>query len=722
MKETSRASGTGRWAAVSAPPPVFGGSPVSSERASRRPRRSPGAARSWPEACPIHVLLIEPHEGDAAQVRRMLMAAGSDYRLEHTRSLDKGLELLSGERFDVVLIDLDGSNGENSPLTRVRSVAPETAVIALSSEERASGIATVHSGAQDHLSKSELVTTALIRSMRYAVERQRLVSELRQRIQEAESNAQAFATIVRTAGDAIVIVDGDGCVRLVNPAAEQLFGRSAAELVGQPFGFPLAVGDTTEIDVMTRGREHAVAELRVTRSEWHGEPAYLAALRDITERRRSEERERRLIRAQGARAEAEAAERRAQFLGEASRILLSSFDYQHTLQSLARLAVPILGDCCLIDVVETHGRVDRVGVACDPEDEASFGDRLRKAQLDLSLDAGVGRVLRSHVPELLEMLDDESRAGIAGSEADALVGNGYRGALLVPLANHHAVGCMTFLYKKPQGRYRPVDVATAEDLARRALAAVENSRLFEQAQKANKAKADFLAVMSHELRTPLNAIIGYSDLLLMGVPEPIPASSQEQVEKVRLSGRHLLSLIEEILSFARMEAGRERVQAEPVSLLDLTKEAAEMAEPLASAKRIGFAVDLPQQDTMLTTDPGKVRQILLNLLSNAVKFTHEGEVRLIAERQDDWIEFRVRDTGIGIDGENVARIFEPFWQVEPSRTRRAEGTGLGLSVARRLARLLGGEVTVSSKPEDGTTFSVRLPLRIPDAPDDESGP
>ena len=682
---------------------------MSSRRASRSVDRTDDAAA--PAIRPIRVLLIEPHEGDAAQVRRMLMAAGSAYEVDHARSLDDGVERLKRRSFDVVLIDLDAVDGMTSPLESIRAAAPDAALIALSAEDGTSGVATVHRGAQDHLAKSELVTSALVRSMRYAVERQRLVSELRQRIREAEASAEAFGTIFRTTADAMVIVDAEGCVKLVNPAAERLFGRSAAELIGELFGFPIVAGDTAEIDVLRRDGERAVGELRVSSSEWAGEPAHLAAIRDITERRKVEKQKRELIREQAARAEAEAAERRARLLGEASRILLSSFDVRRTLQALAEVAVPLLGDCCIIDVVERDGRLQRVGVASGPAGDPDLAERLRAAEPDFTIDAGVSRVLRTHVPELIELMDDETRRAIAGEAAEVLDTAGYRGGLIVPLANSEAVGCMTFLYTEPRGRYRPVDVATAEDLARRALLAVENARLYDEAQKANKAKADFLAVMSQELRTPLNAIIGYSDLLLMGVPAAVPPAARQQVEKVRISGRHLLSLIEEILSYARMEAGRERVQIQPASLLELTREVVEMTEPLARARAVAFEVKVPDRDTRLSTDPAKIRQILLNLLSNAVKFTSEGEIRLVAEARDSWVEFTVTDTGIGIGPEHLPHIFEPFWQAESSRTRRAEGTGLGLSVARRFAHLLGGDITVTSRPGKGTTFSVRVPVR-----------
>lgn len=233
------------------------------------------------------------------------------------------------------------------------------------------------------------------------------------------------------------------------------------------------------------------------------------------------------------------------------------------------------------------------------------------------------------------------------------------------------------------------------------------------AEDANRAKSGFLATMSHELRTPLNAMIGYTDLLQMGVPEPIADGPREQVRRIGLSARHLLQLIEEILSFSRLEAGREEVQPEPVDLGELMAEVSAILEPLAQEKGLRFAVRRPADLAEVETDPRKLRQILINLAGNAVKFTAAGEIALRVRESDGWICFEVRDTGIGIAAEHLSLIFEPFRQVQTERSERAHGTGLGLSVSRGLARLLGGELSVESVLGAGSTFVLRLPLRPP---------
>jgi signal transduction histidine kinase len=240
---------------------------------------------------------------------------------------------------------------------------------------------------------------------------------------------------------------------------------------------------------------------------------------------------------------------------------------------------------------------------------------------------------------------------------------------------------------------------------------VENARLYHETQVASKAKSDFIATMSHELRTPLNAILGYVDLLLAGVPEPLPVPAEAQVERVKVAARHLLELIEGILLFSRLELNKEEVRLEEVQLSEIMSETATVIEPLARARGLEFKTESPDDPVVLRTDPARVRQILVNLLGNAVKFTDEGEISLCTCVRDARVVFEVCDTGIGIPPEHLETIFEPFHQIEQGPRRREGGTGLGLSLSRRLAQLLGGDVTVESTPGRGSRFILQLPLR-----------
>lgn len=260
-----------------------------------------------------------------------------------------------------------------------------------------------------------------------------------------------------------------------------------------------------------------------------------------------------------------------------------------------------------------------------------------------------------------------------------------------------------------------VDLLALEQQARataeRARVEAETARA--EAERANTIKTDFLAIMSHELRTPLTAIMGYEELLSDGITGPVTDLQRQQLGRINASARHLLGLIDEILTFARVDIGRERVRWESLSVNQTITDAASLIEPLASAKKLKYVIELLDEDQAIQTDATKFRQMLVNLLSNGVKFTDQGEVRLATSVSGSVLEIRVSDTGVGISPENFESVFEPFWQVEQTATRKAGGTGLGLSVTRKLARLLGGDVTIVSRVGAGTTFVLSLPLIAP---------
>jgi signal transduction histidine kinase len=217
--------------------------------------------------------------------------------------------------------------------------------------------------------------------------------------------------------------------------------------------------------------------------------------------------------------------------------------------------------------------------------------------------------------------------------------------------------------------------------------------------------------MSHELRTPLNAIIGYASLLRDGIPEPATAGQRHQLDRIGASAKHLLALIDEVLTLSRLDLGRERVTPTPIAVAVLVEEAAAMTEPEAKRKGLVLALEVPPPEISMTTDAGKLRQALVNLIGNAVKFTDHGTVRVRAwaEREGEELVFEVEDTGIGIAPEHLPRVFDAFWQVDQAPTRRVGGTGLGLHVTRRLERLLGGDVTARSTAGAGSCFTIRMP-------------
>jgi signal transduction histidine kinase len=236
------------------------------------------------------------------------------------------------------------------------------------------------------------------------------------------------------------------------------------------------------------------------------------------------------------------------------------------------------------------------------------------------------------------------------------------------------------------------------------------------AEVANQSKAHFVATISHELRTPMNAVLGYTQLIADEQYGPVTALQKDHLGRVTKSGKHLLGLIEQLLGYARIEAGEEVVRAAPVLLTEIVEQTMTIVRPLAEQKGLQIRVEAPEAPLEIYTDPGKVRQILINLLANAVKFSERGDVLLLVRVDgvdtEVRVHFEVSDRGAGITAGDLARVFDPFWQAHPGEKHRAGSTGLGLSVARQLARLLGGDIAITeSERGRGSTFVLSLPLR-----------
>jgi signal transduction histidine kinase/CheY-like chemotaxis protein len=270
--------------------------------------------------------------------------------------------------------------------------------------------------------------------------------------------------------------------------------------------------------------------------------------------------------------------------------------------------------------------------------------------------------------------------------------------------------------KLQAGHHGELVVLAMEDVTERRRAEEEVAKAKEASEMANRTKSLFLANMSHELRTPLNAIVGYSEMLQEEATDRELDSFCADLEKITVSGKHLLALINDILDLSKIEAGKMELYLETFELKALIDDVAATIKPMVENNSNKLHIERAGDLGAMRADQVKVRQALFNLLSNAAKFTHDGSITLNASREmmDDaeWIVFRVTDTGIGLSPDKIVRLFQDFTQADASTTRKFGGTGLGLALTRRFCQMMGGDVTVSSVPGQGSTFTIKLPAIV----------
>ncbi|MFL5560394.1 MAG: PAS domain-containing sensor histidine kinase [Gemmatimonadaceae bacterium] len=419
---------------------------------------------------------------------------------------------------------------------------------------------------------------------------------------------------------------------------------------------------------------------------------------DITDRRRAED--------------------YARLLAEASSLLASSLDLEVMLAGIGKLACQRFADVVVIDLEDETGTLARAAAVEREPRRTHLFERVRSVATDQSTwtdEHPIARALREQQTIRLETVSASDRDAMARTDEHRILLHdiGLSAVIAAPLvARGRTLGAISFLRTTTRPGYDAAEQLIGEELARRTATAIENAQLYRAAVAASEAKSSFLAAMSHELRTPLTAIIGYEELLADGITGPVTDPQRHQLGRIKASATHLLALIDEILTYSRVEAGSEQPRFESLCVKTALEEAAAIVEPLVTDRGLSLEVVLDPglKDAHLLSDPQKVRQILVNLLSNATKFTLQGKIEIGARREGRQLLCDVRDTGIGIAEEHLHHIFEPFWQADARATRRIAGTGLGLTVSRRLAQMIGGELRVQSAPGRGSTFTLELPM------------
>jgi two-component system NtrC family sensor kinase len=389
----------------------------------------------------------------------------------------------------------------------------------------------------------------------------------------------------------------------------------------------------------------------------------------------------------------------------------SAFDLKSVLQTLVESAARL----CDADKGTITRQIDGVFYRAESYGfPAEVMERWRNVPVTPERGSAAGRALLEgrtvHIPDA--DTDPDYSFDTAGATMRSMLG--------VPMLREDVPIGVLALARSDVRPFTEKQIELVSTFADQAAIAIENVRLFDEIQDksrqlaaASEHKSQFLASMSHELRTPLNAIIGLTEMMVTNAARFGTEKALEPLRRVNAAGSHLLSLINEILDLSKIEAGKLELNPEPVNLARLIDEVIGTAGQLAEKNNNRLIVDGQQNVGTVTTDPMRLKQILLNLLSNACKFTKEGEVALRARKVADgrdWVELAVADTGIGLTPEQQAKLFQDFTQADSLTARRYGGTGLGLALSRKLARMMGGDVTVESAPGKGSAFTLRLPV------------
>ncbi len=559
-----------------------------------------------------------------------------------------------------------------------------------------------------------------------------LVADITARKRAAESlrrQRDLTTAITSSLGEGLIAVDKEGRITFANPAAERTFGWTADELRGRIIhevvhykhadGTPFPKAECPLFAAISAGQAvHSDEDFYVRRDGTLFPVAYTAspiitdgqltgmvqAFQDITERKRLAEAQR--------------------FLSDATTVLAASLDYQETLDRVARLAVPYLADYCLVDMKddETDAINRMVVVHRDPAREEHWREMQRRWPLNPDADYTIPKVLRTGRAEIYPALTAESLRAMTSDEehVQMLLSFGIESSMIVPLtARGRTLGTLSFLSTESGRQYGADDLALAEELARRAALAIDNARLYQRAQEANRAKDEFLATLSHELRTPLTPIVGWVQMMNHGsLAAPDVTHGLSVIDK---NSQSLARLINDLLDMSAIINGKMRIDHLPVTVNHVLQEAVETVRPEAASRQIEIALTTCAADTLavvVSGDRTRLVQVCWNLLSNAIKFSAAGgRVRVSCAADEREVRVTVADEGGGIEPEFLPHVFERFRQADMSTTKPHGGLGIGLALVKSFVEAHGGIVRAESAGAgQGSRFTVSLPrlrLRVP---------
>jgi signal transduction histidine kinase len=345
---------------------------------------------------------------------------------------------------------------------------------------------------------------------------------------------------------------------------------------------------------------------------------------------------------------------------------------------------------------------------------AKFIEALSESKPRVGDSTAIGRAalnrLPDQVPDLLNVPD---------YPLPSIQKAGFRALLALPLLRKDRLIGGLIVRRKAPGEFPASVVNMLQTFAAQSVVAIHNAQLFREIEEkgqeleiANKHKSEFLANMSHELRTPLNAILGFTELIIDNIYGDVPEKIKEVLERVESNGRHLLSLINDVLDLSKIEAGRLKLSLNDYSMLDIIQTATASVEALVMAKNLDLKVIVPENLANGRGDEQRISQVLLNLLGNAIKFTEQGQIKLEVSVANETYSVSVSDTGPGLSEADQQRIFEEFHQADGTSTRKKGGTGLGLSISKKIVEMHNGSIGVTSKVGAGSTFWFTLPIRV----------